>query len=75
MANTFTMTPASSPETTETTLLERAMSPKRVTTDEGSVEERPVDDIIKAKNYDAAVAAEGPLHGLRVSRCKPSGAV
>jgi len=54
---------------------DKADSPKRVTTDEGTVEERSVDELIKADQYNKARARnDGPLHGLRISRCKPGGA-
>jgi hypothetical protein len=51
-------------------------APKRVTTDEGTVEERSVSELIKADQYAKAnQAGDNPLHGLRVSRFKPGGAV
>jgi len=54
---------------------EKADSPKRVTTDEGTVEERSIDELIKADKYtNARSVGNGPLHGIRVSRCKPGGA-
>ena len=52
-----------------------AESPKRVTTDEGTVVERSAEDIIALANYlKAKDVADDPLHGLRVSRCKPASA-
>lgn len=55
---------------------ELATSPKKTVTDEGSVEERPIDDVIKADQYvNAKQVGDDPLHGLRISRCKPAGPV
>lgn len=52
-----------------------AASPKKAVTDEGSVEERSVQDLIDAKKYiDGQGAADRPLFGLRVAKCKPGGA-
>lgn len=54
---------------------DKADSPKKVQTDEGMVEERSVDELIKADQYTKArQAGDGPLHGLRISRFKPGGA-
>lgn len=48
--------------------------PKEVQTDEGTVKERPIDDLIKADNHSQAKQiGNGPLHGLRISRFKPAG--
>lgn len=50
--------------------------PKKVVTDEGSVEEKHVDQLIKADQYaNAKSVGSSPLHGLRVSRFKPGGPV
>lgn len=50
--------------------------PKRVTTDEGTVEERSIDELIKADQYASTKSVgDEPLHGLRISRFKPRGAV
>jgi len=55
---------------------EQALAPKKTVTDEGSVEERNIDDVIKAKRYlDANQIGDSPLHGLRISRFKPGGPV
>lgn len=55
---------------------ETAATPKRVTTDEGTVEERPIKEAIEAEQYEAAKSAPSkPLHGLRVSRFRPAGPV
>ena len=55
---------------------EKADSPRRVTTDEGTVEERSIDELIKADKHTQSRAAgdNGPPHGLRISRFKPGGA-
>lgn len=53
-----------------------AATPKRVTTDEGTVEERPVSEAIEAEQYEASKSAPTtPLFGLRMARFKPGGAV
>lgn len=54
---------------------ELARSPRRVTTDEGTVVERPVKELIEAEAHVAANEINDPLHGLRISRCKPAGPV
>lgn len=51
-------------------------APKKVVTEEGSVEEKSVDELIKADQYaNSKQVGDNPLHGLRISRCKPGGAV
>ena len=51
-------------------------SPRKVTTDEGTVTERSVDELIKADQYGSVKqVGDNPLHGLRISRCKPGGPV
>lgn len=51
-----------------------AGAPKKTVTDEGSVEERDLREIIAYERYQAELLApETPLHGLRISRCKPAG--
>lgn len=58
------------------TIDELASSPKKTVTDEGSVEERGIDDLIKADQYTSAKAVgDNPLHGLRISKCMPGGPV
>lgn len=55
---------------------ELAKAPKKTVTDEGSVEERSINELIEADKYNKANAiGDSPLHGLRVSRCKPGGPV
>ena len=55
---------------------ELAKAPKKTVTDEGSVEERSIDELIKADKYNKANSiGDDPLHGLRISRFKPAGPV
>ena len=62
--------------TTAETILELALAPRKTTTDEGSVEERSVDEMIKAQQWAAVQETpDAPLHGLRISRFKPGGPV
>mgnify|MGYP001579814019 CR=1 FL=1 len=61
---------------TQSEIEEQAKAPKRTMTDEGTVEERRIEDIIKADEYGKAQSVgDVPLHGLRVSQFKPAGAV
>lgn len=68
MANTFILT-LSSPSTDEefTNLLR---SPKRTRTEEGTVEERSVDELIKADRY-LNPPIEAPPWGIRMARHQP----
>jgi len=60
---------------TTNSVAQRAAEPRRMTTEEGTVVERSMDEIIKADQYDKAnQVGDDPLHGLRISRCKPAGA-
>jgi hypothetical protein len=60
---------------TDSDFEERAEAPRKVTTVEGTVTERPISDMIKADQHIAARnTPDTPLHGLRVTRFKPSGA-
>lgn len=52
---------------------ELATAPKRTQGDEGSIEEKPIDEVIKADQYIAAKAAAGPPYGIRVARFKYPG--
>ena len=55
---------------------DKGKSPRKVSTDEGTVTERSVDDLIKADQYaNSKDVGDNPLHGLRISRCKPAGPV
>jgi hypothetical protein len=56
---------------------DRAKSPAKVRTDEGTVEEKDVGEIIRADRYNkasTAAVAKVPW-GLRMARGKPGGAV
>ena len=53
-----------------------AKAPRKVVTDEGSVEEKNVNELIAADKYTKANSiGSSPLHGLRISRFKPGGPV
>jgi len=53
-----------------------ALAPEQVSTDEGMVRERRVDELIKADMHQASKnVTDQPLHGFRISRAKPGGAV
>jgi len=57
-------------------LEELARSPKRITTDEGTIIERDIKDVKDAEFFDDVKdVGDEPLHGLRISRCKPAGPV
>jgi len=63
-------------EITDDTIAELAASPRKITTDEGVVEERSIDEIIKADQHlGNKNVTDQPLHGLRISRFKPGGSV
>lgn len=47
---------------------ELALAPKKVVGDEGSVEERDLDDIIKADKYAASNSTRKPPFGMSMSR-------
>lgn len=64
------------PEPTELDLLTLASAPKRVRTEEGTVEERSVDELIKADQYlKSQEALDAVPWGIRVARTKPGGTV
>ena len=51
-------------------------SPKRQRTDEGSTEERTIDELMKAKNYVTEETAKAnPPWGIRLARSRPGGTV
>lgn len=58
---------------TEEQLTEAALRPKRTTTDEGTVEEHSLKDLLAVKNQ--AGAAETPPWGMRIAKTKPRGTV
>lgn len=50
---------------------ELAKAPLRTRTDEGSVQERSVDELLKLKNYQEAAAAQaGPPYGMKIAKLK-----
>jgi hypothetical protein len=51
-----------------------ANAPKRVRTEEGTVEERSVDELIKADRYAREGTANTVPYGIRVARVRPGGA-
>lgn len=58
----------------ESTIEDAAQDPLRVRNDEGMVEERPIDDLIKADRYSAAKQATARVPwGLRMARTQPAG--
>lgn len=59
----------------ETNIEEQALAPKRVRTDEGTVEERPISELIEADRYNKAAAATAVPWGLKIARVKPGGTV
>ena len=61
---------------TDSEFEELAKAPRKVETDEGTVTERSIKELIDAdKHLNELNAPDEPLHGLRISRCKPRGAV
>lgn len=50
-----------------------AATPKRVRTDEGTVEERSVDELVKADRYAKQKAANAVPWGMRIAKIKPQG--
>lgn len=54
---------------------ELASAPKRTRTDEGTVEERSADDLIKLDQYAAAKKSTAVPWGMKVARTKPQGPV
>lgn len=75
MPQEFDTTAATQPPATDVQNL--AVSPQRVRTDEGTVEERPIDDVLTADVYnrlDVPKTVVGPnnLFGCAVARTRPS---
>lgn len=48
-------------------------APKRIQNDEGSVQERDIDEVIKAKNF--ADQPTAPPYGIRFAKIKPPSAL
>lgn len=57
---------------TQTEIEDKAKEPKKVRTDEGFVEERSVDELIKADKYKNAQAVMRVPWGLSIARTKPN---
>jgi hypothetical protein len=64
----------STPDSTAT-LSDLATSPRRTTTDEGTVEERPAEDLIAMDRYLTQKDVTAPPYGMRVARTIPKGPV
>ena len=60
---------------TEEQILELALAPKRTTTDEGTVEERDMKDILAANEAVAFTNPDRSPWGIRVARTIPRGTV
>jgi len=60
---------------TTTEVEDLGKTPKRVRTDEGTVEERSVEDLVKADQFAAVKGASAVPWGMRVARTKPGGTV
>lgn len=54
---------------------ELATAPKRVTGDEGTVEERPIKEVIEADRYGNSKEVTKPPYGLRISTIRFPGTV
>lgn len=54
-------------------VVDHVNNPKRVRTEEGSVQERSVDELIKADRYDNAKKASSVPWGMRIARTQPGG--
>lgn len=54
---------------------EAAQAPKKTAGDEGSIEERSIDELIQADRYEQAkqAGANGPPYGMRKARFKKPG--
>jgi hypothetical protein len=67
MANNFSMSPEAQAATDE--IIATALGPKRTRTEEGTVEERPIKDLIDAINFQTQAPDEVPW-GIRLARVK-----
>ena len=56
----------------ESDLENKAKEPKKVRTDEGFIEERSVDELIKADRYKAAQGVLRVPFGMTIARTKPN---
>lgn len=73
----FTAQPAAGP--IQSTLIDLATSPQRVRTDEGTVEERPIPELIQADVYTKlsvpSPQMQGPLWGIAACIVRPPDAL
>jgi hypothetical protein len=60
---------------TDEQLTELALAPKRTTTDEGTVEERDIKDILALNTAAVAVNPDRAPWGIRVAQTVPRGTV
>lgn len=87
MSVSFIMDPASASVDTETVtlpledltneeIIRAARRPLKMAGDEGSIQERSIDDLIKAETYvQSQDTINTPPHGMVISRLKPGGTV
>lgn len=69
-------TPVTTPAATEIDIIAAASGPKRMRTDEGSVEERSISDLLLANKAGALAAVQDTVPwGIRIARGKPGGTV
>jgi len=60
----------------ETTIEELAAAPRRITTEEGTTEERPMEETVLGDQYSATKSASAYVPwGIRIARIKPGGTV
>jgi len=52
-----------------------AKAPQKTRTDEGTVEERPISELIEADRHTKATTASVVPWGMRIARVKPGGTV
>ncbi len=62
-------------EITDDQLADLGTAPLKARTDEGTVEERPVDDIIRARRELQQGNVDGTPWGIKFARVKPGGTV
>jgi hypothetical protein len=71
MANNFTTTVATG-DPTDIDIVDRAAEPKRTRTEEGTVEERTMHELIAADRYQGSKdAADTVPWGMKIARTKP----
>lgn len=61
---------------TETQLEDAALAPQRTTTEEGTVEEHDLDDLVKADQYlSGKQACSSPPWGMKIAKARPGNAL